>query len=91
MEGHLKVLLEDERGPGKAILGNPGKAKQKSKLPGAAEGREAWGGSHLPNGRQRVLGRVVAAAAVGDGGNAVPGLEHLQGPAGGHRLKAEEA
>lgn len=33
----------------------------------------------------------MAAAAVGDGGNAVPWLEHLQGPAGGQRLKAEEA
>lgn len=33
----------------------------------------------------------MAAAAVGDDGNAVPGLEHLQGPAGGYRLKAEEA
>lgn len=72
------------------ILENLRKVKQKSNLPGGAEGREAWG-THLPNGRQRVLGRVVAAAAVGDSGNAVPGLEHLQGPAGGHRLKAEEA
>lgn len=33
----------------------------------------------------------MAAAAVGDGRNAVPGLEHLQDPAGGHRLKTEEA
>ena len=47
--------------------------------------------AHLPNGRQRILGSVVAASAVGDGGNAVPGLEHLHSPAGGHRLKAEEA
>lgn len=66
------------------------KVKQKSSLPGGARRREAWG-THLPNGRQRVLGRVVAAAAVGDDGNAVPGLEHLQGSAGGHRLKAEQA
>ena len=27
----------------------------------------------------------------GDGGNVAPWLEHLQGPAGGPRLKAEEA
>ena len=33
----------------------------------------------------------MAASAVGDSGNAVPGLEHLHSPAGGHWLKAEEA
>ena len=80
-------------GNGKAImtrLGNLRKGRHKSKLPGGAQGREGCG-THLPNGRQRVLGSVVAASAVGDGGNAVPGLEHLHSPAGGHRLKAEEA
>ena len=71
-------------------LGNLRKDRHKSKLPGGAQGREEWR-THLPNGRQRVLGRVVAAAAVGDGGDAVPGPEHLHGPEGGHRLKAEEA
>ena len=70
--------------------GTFGKAGKKSKLPGGAQGREAWG-THLPNGRQRVLGSVVAASPVGDSGNAVPGLEHLHSPAGGHWLKAEEA
>lgn len=50
---------------------------------------KAWR-AHLPDGRQRVLGRVVAAAAVGDGRHAVTGLEHLQDPAGRHRLEAEE-
>lgn len=65
------------------------RASIKSKLPGGAEECDAWG-AHLPNSRQSVLGGVVAAAAVGDGGNAVPGLEHLQGPARGHRLKTEE-
>lgn len=33
----------------------------------------------------------MAAAAVGDGGSAVPGLEHLQGPAGGQGVEAQEA
>lgn len=70
--------------------GEPLKYRTRSKIPAGVEGREAWG-THLPNGRQRVLGRVVAATAVGDGRDAVPGLEHLNGPAGGHRLKAEEA
>jgi hypothetical protein len=49
------------------------------------------GVAHLPNGRQRVLGRVVAAAAVGNGGDAVPGLEHLQDPEGRHGFEADEA
>lgn len=48
-------------------------------------------GPHLPNGRQRVLGGVVAGAAVGDGGDAVAGPQHLQGPARGQGLEAEEA
>lgn len=56
----------------------------------AAEQARGVRGAHLPDGRQRVLGRVVAAAAMGDGGHAVTGLEHLQGPAGRHRLEAEE-
>lgn len=71
-------------------IGEPWEGKVEVRALGRTEGREAWG-SHLPNGRQRVLGRVVAAAAVGDGRNAVPGLEHLQDPARGHRLKAEDA
>lgn len=32
----------------------------------------------------------MAAAAVGDDGHAATGLEHLQGPAGRHRLEADE-
>ena len=72
--------------------GEPSEGQAEVQLPrrGGGGGREAWG-THQPNGRQRVLGRVVAAAAVSDGGNAVPRLEHLQGSAGGHRLKAEQA
>lgn len=94
MEGHFTVFPADEWGYGKAgnreKTGEPSEKtrRKQSQLPARCARRP---GSHLPNGRQRVLGGVVAAAAVGDGGDAVAGPQHLQGPARGQRLEAEEA